>query len=291
MKQDVIQKETVTLGQVWREAAAFLESRGVPDAGLDAWYLMEQAWQIDRSYYYAHRDERLEADGQGQKLEQFSGYLKRRGQREPLQHILGRAWFMELEFVVNPHVLVPRQDTEILVEEARKRLQPGQRVLDMCTGSGCILLSLLYHCKGAEGTGADISPEALETARENSRRLGIGAEFIHSDLFGKIEGRYHMIVSNPPYIPGGQIDSLMEEVKRYDPRLALDGGEDGLDFYRRILAESPGYLLPGGVLLLEVGSDQGEWVQSQMKAWGYRQVQIVKDLSGLDRAVLGYSPG
>lgn len=281
-------EDRLTLGQIWKRGTAFLEEKGVPDAGLDAWYLMEKVWQIDRAYYYTHRDDVLEEDGRRQK--RFADYLDRRGRREPLQHILGRAWFMELEFVVNPHVLIPRQDTEVLVEEARKLLRPGQRVLDMCTGSGCIVLSLLYHCKGAEGTGVDISPKALETARENSRRLGIAAEFIESDLFAQVEGKYHMIVSNPPYIPGGEIDLLMEEVGRYDPRLALDGGGDGLDFYRRLLADSAGYLRPGGILLMEIGSSQGDWVQSHMEAAGYRQVRRLRDLSGQERAVLGYSP-
>lgn len=281
-------EDRLTLGQIWKRGTAFLEEKGVPDAGLDAWYLMEEVWQIDRAYYYTHRDDVLEEDGRRQK--RFADYLDRRGKREPLQHILGRAWFMELEFVVNPHVLIPRQDTEVLVEEARKLLRPGQRVLDMCTGSGCIVLSLLYHCKGAEGTGVDISPKALETARENSRRLGIAAEFIESDLFAQVEGKYHMIVSNPPYIPGGEIDLLMEEVGRYDPRLALDGGGDGLDFYRRLLADSAGYLRPGGILLMEIGSSQGDWVQSHMEAAGYRQVRRLRDLSGQERAVLGYSP-
>ncbi len=290
MSRNPEEKESLTLGRILKKAAAFLESRGVPDADLDAWYLMERVWDIDRSHYYACRDDRMEAAGEEQKLEQFAGYLKRRGRREPLQHILGRAWFMGLEFAVNPHVLIPRQDTEILAEAAGKLLRPGWRVLDMCTGSGCILLSLLYYCGEAEGTGADISQEALATAQENSRRLGIPADFVQSDLFQNITGKYHMIVSNPPYIPSGQIGSLMEEVRKYDPGLALDGGADGLDFYRRLLAESPGYLMPEGALILEIGWDQGEWVESRMREEGYRRVQVLKDLSGLDRAVLGYSP-
>ena len=120
-------EDRLTLGQIWKRGTAFLEEKGVPDAGLDAWYLMEEVWQIDRAYYYTHRDDVLEEDGNRQ--ERFADYLKRRGMREPLQHILGRAWFMELEFVVNPHVLIPRQDTEVLVEEARGLLGPGQRVL------------------------------------------------------------------------------------------------------------------------------------------------------------------
>lgn len=278
----------VTLRRVLEEGAAFLERRDVPDAALDAWYLMEQVWQLSRASYYAHRDEPMGQAGREAKLSQYKGFLERRGMREPLQHILGRAWFMELELTITPHVLVPRQDTEILAEEARKRLHAGDQVLDIGTGSGCILLSLLYACPGAEGTGTDISPEALETARGNSRRLGIPARWICSDLFCRVEGNYHMIVSNPPYIPSGQVGSLMEEVSGHDPRLALDGGEDGLDFYRVLLVDGLDHLLPGGVMLLEVGVGQGDWVRSHMEALGYRQVQAARDLSGRERVVLGY---
>lgn len=286
----MMEEKFFTLEQIWKDAKAFLESKGVPDADLDAWYLMEEIWQIDRSFYYAHKKEAVSREKQKEQLEQYRHYLLRRGEREPLQHILGHAYFMELKFLVNSHVLIPRPDTEILAEEARKRLRPDSRVLDLCTGSGCILLSLLYHCPRVEGTGADISWEALMVAEENSRRLKLPAKFIQSDLFENITGRFQMIVSNPPYIPSGGIDSLMEEVRRYDPRLALDGGADGLDFYRRLLKESREYLIPGGVILLEIGSDQGAWVQARMEALGYQKVQIIKDLSGLDRVVLGYVP-
>lgn len=278
----------LTLGNVLEAGRDFLEKKGVPDAEVDAWRLMEEVWQIGRAHYYAHRHDRLDEEACREKLAKYGDCLQRRGCREPLQHILGYAWFMELKFMVNAHVLVPRPDTEILAEEARKRLRPQSRVLDMCTGSGCILLSLLYGSEGAQGVGADVSREALEVAKENSRRLQIPAEFLHSDLFENVEGKFHMIVSNPPYIPGGEIDSLMEEVSAHDPRLALDGGEDGLDFYRRLLAEGWDYLEPGGAMLLEIGARQGDWVQAHMQARGFRQVRIVRDLSGLDRVVLGY---
>jgi release factor glutamine methyltransferase len=286
-------RESLTLQEVWERGRDHLEKKGVPEPDLDAWYLLEEVWRVDRSYYYAHRDEpidRIETSEGEDLLGRYRDLLLRRGRREPLQHILGYAWFMGLRFVVDASVLIPRQDTEVLVEEARKRLKGGDRVLDMCTGSGCIVLSLLDRCPKAEGIGVDISKEALQVARENSRRLKISAGFIQSDLFAAVEGRFAMIVSNPPYIPTGEIQALMEEVRDHDPHLALDGGADGLDLYRRLIRESLGYLLPGGVLLMEIGADQGGWIRTHMQEQGYRDVQVVKDLAGLDRVVLGYSP-
>ncbi|MCI9198191.1 MAG: peptide chain release factor N(5)-glutamine methyltransferase [Lachnospiraceae bacterium] len=283
----------MTLQEVWERGRDHLEKKGVPEPDLDAWYLLEEVWRVERSYYYAHRDEpidRIETSEGEDLLGRYRDLLLRRGRREPLQHILGYAWFMGLRFVVDASVLIPRQDTEVLVEEARKRLKGGDRVLDMCTGSGCIVLSLLDRCSKAEGVGVDISKEALQVARENSRRLKISAGFIQSDLFAAVEGRFAMIVSNPPYIPTGEIQALMEEVRDHDPHLALDGGADGLDLYRRLIRESLGYLLPGGVLLMEIGADQGGWIRTHMQEQGYRDVQVVKDLAGLDRVVLGYSP-
>lgn len=279
----------LTLGRLWEEGKDLLERKGVPDPGLDAWYLMEHVWQMDRSRYLAHKDDPLDTDEiDGKRAVRYRELVRRRGEREPLQHILGYAWFMELRFMVSPHVLIPRQDTEVLAEEARKRIRAGFSVLDMCTGSGCILLSLLYHCPEAAGTGVDISKEALQVARENSRRLKIPAEFIESDLFADVGGRYQMIVSNPPYIPSGEIPMLMEEVRGYDPQIALDGGADGLVFYRRLIREGWEYLTPGGVMLLEIGSSQGAWVRTHMEEQGYQDVQVVRDLAGLERVVLGY---
>lgn len=285
--------ESLTLRQIWERGRVFLEKKGVPEPDLDAWYLLEEVWQVDRSFYYAHRDEpidQIKNSGGEDLLGRYKDLLLRRSSREPLQHILGYAWFMGLRFAVDDSVLIPRQDTEVLVEEAGKRLKGGGRVLDMCTGSGCILLSLLDQCPKAEGVGVDISGSALQVARENSRRLKIQAGFIQSDLFAAVEGRFAMIVANPPYIPTGEIQTLMEEVRDHDPRLALDGGADGLDLYRRLIPESLGYLLPGGVLLMEIGSDQGGWIRTHMQEQGYQDVQVVRDLTGLDRVVLGYSP-
>ena len=194
---------------------------------------------------------------------------------------------MGLEFYVDGRVLVPRQDTEILVEEAVKRLGSGQKVLDMCTGSGCILLSILKFMPDCQGTGVDISEAALEVARMNGKRLNIPAVFSKSDLFEQIDGYYDMIVSNPPYIPTSVIGSLEDEVRRFDPALALDGGEDGLDFYRRLIGASRDYLSPGGWLLLEIGHDQREAVLRMMEKAGYKELQAVSDLAGHDRVVMG----
>ena len=190
-------------------------------------------------------------------------------------------------------MLVPRQDTEILVEEVMRELQDGMRVLDLCTGSGCILISLLHYSNGCTGVGTDISGEALTVARRNGAAL-LGAEkeyaFLESDLFDRVEGRYDVIVSNPPYIRREEIDTLMPEVRDHEPRMALDGGVDGLDFYRRIVAGSPSYLTGGGRLYLEIGWDQGDAVQELLLRQGFREVNVVQDYAGLDRVVCGYWP-
>ena len=161
------------------------------------------------------------------------------------------------------------------------------RILDLCTGSGCILLSLLYNKNKAEGIGIDISEDALEVARYNGYKLNICAEFIKSNLLEKAEGTFDLIVSNPPYIPAKVIEGLMEEVRDYEPHLALDGGEDGLDFYRRIVAEAGAYLNPGGWLIMEIGQEQGEAVRQMLLQAGYEEIEVVQDLAGLDRVVLG----
>ena len=194
-------------------------------------------------------------------------------------------------FYVDEHVLIPRQDTETLVEEALKVLKPGMEVLDLCTGSGCILISLMKMCEGLYGTGSDISEEALEVARKNACRLEVNATFIRSSLFEHISGRYDLIVSNPPYIRTSVIQELQEEVRLHDPFIALDGKEDGLYFYREIIKAGGGYLKPGGYLMFEIGYDQGTEVASLMEKHGYRNIMVKKDLAGLDRVVSGMYNG
>ena len=194
-----------------------------------------------------------------------------------------------MKFYVNEHVLIPRQDTEILIEEVLKEAggKKGLCILDMCTGSGCILLSLLAHLKEAEGTGADLSKEALKVAERNGKDLGISAQWINSDLFELVSGKYDILVSNPPYIQTEVIEGLMEEVKFHEPRMALDGREDGLYFYRRITRQAGNYLNPQGILAFEIGYDQGEAVAQLMKEQGYTEVKVIQDLAGLDRVVIG----
>jgi len=277
----------LTLKEACLYGQKVLQEAGVQEAGLDAWYLLEYASGISRSHYLAYPEEMLSEEAR----EKFLEALKKRAEHVPLQHITGEQEFMGLSFLVNEKVLVPRQDTEILVEEALKYLKPGMRFLDLCTGSGCILLSLQHLCPRAEGTGADISGDALSVAEKNRDRLAPGAKLIKSDLFEKIEGSFDLIVSNPPYIKREEIPELMEEVRLHEPLLALDGHEDGLYFYRKIIRRSPAFLKKGGRLYFEIGCDQGVLVPELLREQGFREIEVIKDLAGLDRVVKGTWPG
>lgn len=281
----------LTIQEIYQEGVKKLEGAGIIDAALDAWYLLEYVTGISKAAYYGYPGREI----CGEDKERYFYYIEERRKRIPLQHLTGVQEFMGFPFLVNAHVLIPRQDTEVLVETAMKRIGPGMRILDMCTGSGCILLSLLklYKAGQVTGTGADISGEALDVARENAVRLGISAEFVQGDLFEHIASgtQFDLIVSNPPYIPTGVIDSLQEEVRLYDPRIALDGKEDGLFFYRRITGESISYLKRNGWLLLEIGCEQAGAVCRLMEEAGYDNIMVKKDLAGLDRVVMGMYNG
>lgn len=274
----------MTLREAWKLGKDRLTEAQVPDADLDAWYLLEWCTGVNRSHYLAWPEEAISPEQE----EQYRQTLNQRERRIPLQQITGEQEFMGLSFYVNEHVLIPRQDTEVLVEETAKFLKDGMSFLDLCTGSGCILLSLLHLRAGAEGTGADLSPEALKVAAQNRERLGVKAELIESDLFDKIEGTFDVIVSNPPYIKREEIETLMDEVRIHEPYMALDGHEDGLYFYRKIAEEAPKHLHVGGGLFLEIGWDQGESVSELLREQGFSDVKVVKDLAGLDRVVEGY---
>lgn len=278
----------MTLKEAYQNGVEQLTQAGVGEASLDAWYLLEHVTGISRAMFLADGGRTLVEED----WNQYKQVLDLRAQRIPLQHITGVQEFMGLEFHVNEHVLIPRQDTEVLVETALEAMKGKEQVqvLDMCTGSGCILLSTLYYGRRERtmtGVGVDISPEALQVAMANGKSLEIEATFLESDLFSKVEGTFDMIVSNPPYIPSAVIEGLEPEVKEHDPMLALDGKEDGLYFYRKIIEEAGSHLQPGGCLIFEIGHDQGEAVSSYMKMHGFRDVQVKKDLAGLDRVVYG----
>lgn len=288
-----MKRKILTLRQIYREGTEVLERAGVPGPSRDAWLLLSHVTGISRASYYGDPERMLTEE----ECVRYEELIQKRAQRIPLQHLTGEQEFMGYPFRVNEHVLVPRQDTEILAEEALKRLRPGMRILDLCTGSGCVLISLLKAYrertgagdgeKPLTGIGTDISAEALKVAEQNARELQAPAEFLQSDLFGNVTGRFDMIVSNPPYIPTKEIGSLQEEVRLYDPHIALDGGEDGLYFYREIIRDSVHYMKEGGCLLLETGCDQGEDVSALMERAGYSGIRVQKDLSGLDRVVGG----
>ena len=283
----------MTMQQALQAGELKLTESGITEAKIDAWYLLEFVTGVSRAMYYAFPDKLL-TDEQERK---YTYYIEQRSLHIPLQHLTGEQEFMGLTFKVNEHVLIPRQDTETLVEEAVSLIESSMKekdkikVLDMCTGSGCILLSILKYAarrdKKITGTGADISEEALKVARFNSENLGIDAQFIQSDLFEHVEGRFDVITSNPPYIRTEVIHSLQEEVKLHDPWIALDGKEDGLFFYRKIISSAGQHLQKGGLLIFEIGHDQGMEVSGLMEKAGFKDVRVKKDLPGLDRVVIG----
>lgn len=273
----------MTLKEAYEYGQKKLADAEIDDAVLDAWYLLEHVTGISRALYFLRMNEEMSEENEVQ----YKEYLETRANHIPLQHITGVQEFMGYEFNVNEHVLVPRQDTEVLVEEALKVVKPDMEVLDMCTGSGCIIISLMKFAKQISGTAVDISEEALKVAKSNADKLDAAVEFIRSDLFEEVKGQYDLIVSNPPYIRTAVIEELKEEVKFHDPFLALDGKEDGLFFYRKIVKDSLNYLKPNGRLYFEIGHDQGEDVKNLMEEAGFKEVFVKKDLAGLDRVVGG----
>ena len=270
----------------YEETRRLLTEAGIEEADLEARLLLEYVCHTDRNTLLVHGDREVSPKEQ----ERLRELVSDRRKRIPLQQLTGIQNFMGLDFKVNSSVLIPRQDTEILVEEILKELHDGMRILDMCTGSGCILISLMHYSNDCVGLGVDISEKALDTARENAGRLlGDDAKvfFLQSDLFDNVTGRFDLIAANPPYIPSAKIPELMPEVSRYEPHLALDGGEDGLNYYRQIIGRSREYLVRNGFLYFEIGYDQAEAVSAMMRDAGFREVKVVKDYAGLDRVVSG----
>lgn len=274
---------TFSYGKLVEEGQRRLAAAGVEEAAVDAWLLFSYDKKVDRTWYLLNRTQRAS----GEEQEAYLKLIARRCERVPLQHITGEQEFMGLPFRVTPDVLIPRQDTEVLVEECLRHLAPGNIFLDLCTGSGCILVSLLHYAKGTLGTGADLSGKALSVAKGNVEANGVEARLVQGDLFEPVTGTFDLIVSNPPYIASAEIETLTPEVREHEPRMALDGTADGLFFYKRIVQESPSYLKEGGWLCMEIGYDQGAAVQQLMEARGFVTVSVIKDLAGLDRVVSG----
>ena len=274
--------------ECYEEGLRILNAAGIEESSLDARLLLEHLCHTRRHDLLVHGDQPVTEE----KVREYLELIGKRAGHIPLQHLTGTQDFMGLTFRVSENVLIPRQDTEILVEEVLKELHDGMTVLDMCTGSGCILISLLHYSNDCTGTGADVSEAALEVARFNGEALldeekRSRLSWIRTDLFENVSGRYDRIVSNPPYISSAVIETLMPEVRDHEPRMALDGCGDGLLFYRRIVSESRDHLVRGGMLYFEIGYDQAGAVCGLMRENGYTDVFTVHDYAGLDRVVCG----
>lgn len=293
---------------LYQEGMERLQQAGIAEASLDARLLLEYVCGTERNDMLLHGDREVTEED----TKHYRQMLSKRADHVPLQYLTKQQEFMGLSFYVDENVLIPRQDTEILVETIMKDGYDGKRILEIGTGSGCIILSLLKYGNGCHGTATDISEKALETAKKNAARLGLDVEMLRTDLAADIiaagdtaadvtatsgiaingiaingKGVFDIIVSNPPYIASGVIPTLMPEVRDHEPVLALDGGADGLEYYRRILQETKELLAPGGKYYFEIGYDQGGAVKALLEEQGCGDVRIVKDYAGLDRVISG----
>ncbi|MBQ4522908.1 MAG: peptide chain release factor N(5)-glutamine methyltransferase [Lachnospiraceae bacterium] len=271
-----------TWKQAYIRGRGILEKAEIPDSALDAKYLLEYVTGKDSIIWILDGEKELN----DQQEQFYHEVIQKRAGRYPLQYITEKQEFMGYSFYVNENVLIPRQDTECLVEEVLKYKDKISSLLDLCTGSGCIGISI-EKMSEAKVTLADISKNALEVAKKNGQKLNSNVTLVESDLFENISGKFDAIVSNPPYIRSSVIPGLMDEVKKYEPMLALDGKEDGLYFYRRIIQEGKEHLNPGGMLFFEIGHDQKMEVMECMEKEGFTGVYSVQDLAGLDRVVVG----
>lgn len=302
-----------------RDAVGRLLAAGIPDADIDVQLMLIASAGMERSMLFAAIFEEVPDKVRNS----FEIMLSRRLNREPLQYILGSQEFMGLDFIVNSDVLIPRQDTELLaekgIEEVKRLIEISMSnrngedekidVLDLCTGSGCVAVSVAkavdnllceyaatgHFCKAeVRVTGADISEGAVKVAEKNrqiNKTEHVTVSILNSDLFKEIKGRFNVITANPPYVKAGNIELLMPEVNEFEPRLALDGGTDGLVFYRRIIEEAPEYLKRDGRLIFEMDDDQGEAVSELLIKGGFTEVKVFKDLTGADRVAFGIFKG
>lgn len=272
-----------TIQELCREGTAVLTEHGIENASWECRELLCEQTGFSMNDYLLRRDEILPEKAR----ELFWTRIRQRCRHIPLQHILGKAYFYGRAFEVTPDVLIPRPETELLVEQALNRIKPKMHVLDLCTGSGCIAVTVGCECPDVCVDASDLSDKALAVARRNAGRHQTDITFWQSDLFAGIRDSYDMILSNPPYISMAEMETLMPEVKDHDPHLALYGGKDGLDFYRKITKEAKQYLKDGGFLMMEIGAGQGDAVRELLQINGYQEIDVIRDLNDLDRVALG----
>lgn len=273
------------LREIYTEGKNRLQKAGVQSYEFDARQLLFFAFSIDANQYLLNQSMPLSREEE-KKVNSYFEAIQKRSEKIPLQYITGEQNFCGLDFYVNENVLIPRLDTEVLVEKILECEEPGQSVMDMCTGSGCIAITL-QKLGGFQVMAVDISEEALTLARKNAQRNQAQVTFFQSNMFDQLSNtsKVDVIVSNPPYIESKVVDELDDEVKKYEPRLALDGMEDGLHFYRILAREGKRFLNEGGRLYAEIGFDQAEAVKEIFGAQGFLDIQVYKDLAGLDRVV------
>ena len=290
------QKKTMTLAEVYEYGTARLDEAGIEYPSVDAFYLLEYAAKIDKTKYLMFKDQEVT----DKNFEQYKALIDRRATHIPYQYITGTADFMGLVFEVNPDVLIPRLDTEVIGQEALKVIGFEADVLDLCTGSGCIGISLKRYRPDIHVTCTDISRRALNVARKNiahqhlelaneTGNMQMGIRLLEGDLFEplKDDEKFDLIVSNPPYVSESEYRDLMPEVKDHEPVIALIAGPEGLDIYKRLIADAPAHLKEGGILMLEIGSGQAKAVTALMKEAGFKDIEVIKDLAELDRVVKG----
>lgn len=277
-------QESWTVLKLLAWTTGYLRDKGIENARREAEWLLCEASGLDRMGLYLNYDKPL----QNEELAVLRTLVTRRGRREPLQHLLGSQEFDGLEFTVAAAALIPRHDTEVLVAEAVRRMPQPRTILEIGTGSGCVAIALAKRLPQAVITAVDLSADALSVARRNAELHGVSIELLHGSYFEPIgQRRFDLIVSNPPYIPTPDLESLQPEVRDYEPRLALDGGPDGLTAYRILAAQAGGYLASPGCLVVEVGIGQASQVTELFQAAGFGAIVQIPDQAGIQRVVGG----
>lgn len=283
-------KDVWTISSLLNWTVNYFKSKNIQSARLDAEVLLSHVLRQERIYLYVHFDEPMEQN----ELSKFREYVKKRAQHVPIAYIIGEREFMGLPFKVTKDTLIPRPDTEILVENVLNNVDRDKEIeiVDIGTGSGAIILSLLVNLPKAQGKTVDISSKAIEVAKENAVNLQVNdrCEFFVGDLFAPLNGsKFDVIVSNPPYIPQKDIATLEDDVKEYEPVSTLTDGGDGLSYYRRLLSEGKAYIKENGFIALEIGIYQSEDVKQIAMDNGWKDIKIIKDYAGIDRVVLAWN--